>query len=195
MRDDIQLRYGTVAMIFHWLIAALLIANLALGLYFADLPRGDWRTELGQLHKSIGLTVLMLSVLRLAWRLTHPVPPLPAGMRWGLRFAARATHWLFYVLIIGIPLTGWIFVSASPVPTIFFGLFHWPNLWFMADMPRAQKIPLRETFNSIHVVLAWAAIVLIPLHVLAALYHQYIRRDELLPRMLPYRRTRVETMP
>lgn len=191
MKDDIQLRYGTVAMIFHWLIAALLIGNLALGLYFADLPRDHWRSELGQLHKSIGLTVLMLSVLRLVWRLTHPVPPLPAGMNWYLGLAARVTHYVFYFLIIAIPLTGWIFVSASPVPTVFFGLFKWPNLWFMAGLPHAQKVPWRETFNSVHVVLAWASIVLIPLHILAALYHQFIRRDELLLQMLPYRRARL----
>ena len=194
MQDDIQVRYGTVAMILHWVIAALLIANLALGLYFSDLPRSDWRSELGQLHKSIGLTVLVVSLLRLGWRLSHPVPPLPPGMNWALRLSARVTHYVFYFLIIAIPLAGWIFVSASPVPTIFFGLFKWPNLWFMAHLPRPEKISMRETFNNIHVVLAWTAIVLIPLHVLAALYHQYIRRDGLLLRMLPYRRPNVETI-
>ncbi|HSC17380.1 MAG TPA: cytochrome b [Rhizomicrobium sp.] len=197
MQDDIQLRYGTGAMIFHWLIAALLIANICLGLYFADLPRSDpWKFELTQLHKSIGLTVLVLSVLRLVWRLTHRVPPLPADMDWGLRVAARASHYLFYFLIIAIPLSGWIMVSASTLglPTNYFHLFHWPNLWFMTDLPRAQKIGLHEPLESVHNVLAWSAIVLIPLHVLAALYHQYIRHDELLLRMLPYRRPRLETL-
>ena len=197
MKNDIELRYGTGAVIFHWTIAALLIANICLGLYFADLPPDAWKGELAQWHKSIGLTVLVLSVLRLAWRLTHPVPPLPAGMHWSLRMAARATHYLFYFLIIVIPLTGWMMVSSSPIarPTVFFHLFNWPNLWFLADLSRPQKIPLRETFDNIHVVLAWSAIVLIPLHVAAALYHQFIRRDGLLIRMLPYRRPRVGTTP
>jgi cytochrome b561 len=197
MKDDIQSRYGTGAMILHWAIAALLIANICLGLYFADLPHSDpWKFELTQLHKSIGLTVLTLSILRLAWRLTHSVPPLPADMHRALRFAARATHWLFYFLIIAIPLSGWIMVSASRLglPTHYFHLFYWPNLWFMADLPRSQKVALHDPLQSVHNVLAWSAIVLIPLHVLAAFYHQYIRRDELLLRMLPYRRSRLETL-
>jgi cytochrome b561 len=196
IRDDVQLRYGTVAMIFHWVIAALLIANIALGLYFADLPHSDpWKFELTQWHKSIGLTVLTLSIFRLLWRLSHPVPPLPTGMYWGLRLAARASHYLFYFLIVAIPLTGWIMVSASPLglPTRYFHLFNWPNLWFLADLPRAQKIPLRNDFDNIHVFLAWSAIVLIPIHVAAALYHQFIRRDELLWRMLPRRRATLES--
>jgi cytochrome b561 len=183
-------------MIFHWVIAALLIANIALGLYFADLPHSDpWKFELTQWHKSIGLTVLVLSILRLGWRLTHPVPPLPQGLHWALAMAARVTHYLFYFLIIAIPLTGWLMVSASPLglPTHYFGLFNWPNLWFMADLPRAQKIPLREAFDNVHVFLAWSAIVLIPIHVAAALYHQFIRHDDLLWRMLPRRRSALET--
>jgi cytochrome b561 len=195
MKDDIQLRYGTGAMIFHWLIAALLIANICLGLYFADLPRSDpWKFELTQLHKSIGLTVLMLSVLRLFWRLSHPAPPLPIDLYWGVRVAARASHYLFYFLIIAIPLSGWLMVSASPLgfPTNYFHLFHWPNLWFMADLPRAQKVALHDPLESVHNVLAWSAIVLIPLHVAAALYHQFIRRDDVLRRMLPRRRTSLE---
>lgn len=198
IRDDVQLRYGTVAMIFHWVIAALLIANIALGLYFADLPHSDpWKFELTQWHKSIGLTVLTLSILRLAWRLTHPVPPLPTDMYWALRVAARASHYLFYFLIVAIPLTGWIMVSASTLglPTRYFHLFEWPNLWFMADLHRDQKIALHDTLESVHNTLAWSAIVLIPIHVAAALYHQFIRRDDLLWRMWPRRRATLESAP
>jgi cytochrome b561 len=199
MQDDIRLRYGTVAMIFHWLIAALIIINLALGLYFADLPRSDpWTYELTQLHKSIGLTVLALSILRLAWRLTHPVPPLPTDLYWGFRFVARATHYLFYFLIIAIPLSGWLMASASTLglPTNYFHLFSWPNLWFMAHLPRTEKMALHEPLKSIHKVLAWSAIVLIPLHIAAALYHQFIRHDDVFLRMLPRRRrSRLAPMP
>src|SRR6478752_7144306 len=111
MTDDIQLQYGTVAKTFHWVIAALIVTNIALGLYFAALPHSDpWKFELTQLHKSIGLTVLLLSIFRLLWRLSHPVPPLPADLQPVIRIAAHATHYLFYFLIIAIPLSGWIMV-------------------------------------------------------------------------------------
>src|ERR1700743_823997 len=123
--------YGSVAMFLHWTIAVLIIANLALGLYFADLPRSDPHLfVLAQTHKSIGLTVLVLSVLRVLWRLVNPVPPLPAAMNPALKFLARATQVLLYVRIIAIPLPGWLMVSTSRLglPTPFFFLFDWPNL-------------------------------------------------------------------
>lgn len=181
-------RYGTVAMTLHWLIAALVIANICLGLYFSDLSRDDPSLfGLVQTHKSIGLTVLVLSVIRLLWRLVNPVPPLPPGLSAPLRFAAHASHFLLYFLIIAIPLSGWALVSASPLglPTMYFGWFEWPHISILADMTRAQKEPLRHAFGTTHVVLAWSAIVLVPIHVLAALYHQFIRRDDVLKRMLP----------
>jgi cytochrome b561 len=181
-------RYGTVAMSLHWLIAALVIANICLGLYFSSLNRDDPSLfTLVQTHKSIGLTVLVLSVIRLLWRLVNPVPPLPAGMSVPLRFAAHASHFLLYFLIIAIPLSGWALVSSSPMglPTMYFGWFEWPHIGFLADLTRAQKMPLRHDFGTIHVYLAWSAIVLVPIHVLAALYHQFLRRDEVLKRMLP----------
>src|SRR6185295_18726218 len=99
-------RYGTVAMTLHWLIALLLIGNLCSGFLLANVLPDDawWHFDAVQLHKSIGLTILMLSVLRLAWRLVNPIPPLPAGMSMTLRVLARGTHYLFYALMIGIPL-------------------------------------------------------------------------------------------
>ena len=183
-----MLRYGSVAMTLHWLIAILLICNIALGLYFADLPHSDpnkfWLT---QTHKSIGLTVLVLSIARVAWRLMNPVPPLPRGMGLPLRILARGTHVLLYVLIIAIPLSGWALVSSSPLglPTMYFGLFQWPHIPFLADLALAQKKMLRENFALIHVVLAWSAIVLIPIHVAGALFHHFLRGDDVLRRMLP----------
>jgi cytochrome b561 len=184
-RNNAQ-RYGSVAMTFHWVIALLVIANVCLGLYMSDLPRSDPnKFMIFQMHKSIGLTVLVLSVLRVLWRLVNPVPPLPAGMSPALRFAARATHFLLYFLIVFIPLTGWIMVSASPLGngTSYFGLFEWPNLPLFAGMTREQLHPVHETWEAAHIVLAWSAIVLIPIHVGAALYHGLIRRDGVLQRM------------
>lgn len=183
-----RLRYGTVAMSLHWLIAALVIANICLGLYFADLPHSDPnKFFLTQTHKSIGLTVLLLSLARLLWRLVNPVPPLPRGMSRPLRILARGTHFLLYFLIIAIPLSGWALVSSSPLglPTLYFGLFQWPHIAFLADLARDQKKLLVQNFATIHIVLAWSAIVLIPIHVAGALFHQFVRGDDVLKRMLP----------
>jgi cytochrome b561 len=183
-----RIRYGAVAIGLHWLIAAGVLANIALGLYFADLPDSDaekfWLT---QTHKSIGLSVLALSVLRLAWRLLHPVPPLPQSMPALMRFAARATHVLLYFLIVAIPLSGWAFVSSSPLglPTLYFGWFAWPDLPYISELPRAAKKIVSHEFGDVHVLLAWSAIALVAIHILAALYHQFIRRDDILARMLP----------
>ncbi|HWA90815.1 MAG TPA: cytochrome b [Rhizomicrobium sp.] len=171
--------YGSVAIFLHWTIALLIIVNLALGLYFADLPKSDPNLfVLAQTHKSIGLTVLVLSVLRVLWRLINPVPPLPADMPGGLKFLARATQFLLYMLIVAIPLTGWLMVSTSRLglPTPYFFLFDWPNL---------PRIGEHEQWEDIHSLLAWSAIVLVTLHVAGALYHLAIRRDGAFQKMLP----------
>lgn len=184
-----SLRYGTVAMTLHWLIALLIAVNLGLGFYFANVEAHSdpIRFDLIQTHKSIGLTVLVLSLLRLAWRLMNPVPPLPQGMSAGLKFAARATHYLFYVLIIAVPLAGWAIVSSSPLgtPTIYFGLFQWPHIWFLADLPRAAKKENVEVFEETHELLAYSAFGLLLLHVAGALWHQFVRHDDVMRRMLP----------
>jgi cytochrome b561 len=181
-------RYGTVAMSLHWLIAALVLTNLYLGLSFDTYPKGDPTLfQMVQIHKSIGLSVLVLSIARLIWRLIHPVPPLPAGMSPALKFLAHATHYLLYFLIIAIPLSGWAMVSTSRLglPTSWFGLFDWPNIGFIANMPLDHKRSLHEPLEAIHMYLAWSAIVLLVIHVAGALWHQFIRRDDVLKRMLP----------
>ena len=181
-------RYGNVAMTLHWLIAIAIILNICLGLYMSDLPRGDPNLfAIVQFHKSVGLTVLALSLARVVWRLVNPVPPLPDTMSPALRVFAHATHFLLYCLIFLIPLSGWAMVSASPLglPTVYFGLFQWPHIPFLAELPRAQKIPLRHEFGRFHEWFAWSAIILIPIHVLGALYHQFIRGDDVLKRMVP----------
>lgn len=180
--------YGSVAMFLHWTIALLVIANICLGLYFPDLPRSDPNLfKLAQIHKSIGLTVLVLSLARVLWRLVNPVPPLPADMNGGLKFLARATQFLLYFLIVAIPLSGWIMVSASRtgLPTPYFYLFDWPNLPFFDALDLAGKRSAHEQWETVHGLLAWSAIVLVPLHIAGALYHQFIRRDRVLKQMLP----------
>lgn len=188
MASTLSYRYGAVAMAFHWLIAALVLVNVGLGLSFDSFQRGSAeRLQIVLIHKSIGLTVLVLSVLRLVWRLLHRAPPLPAGMNPVLKVAAHTSHVLLYFFIIALPLTGWAMVSASSLgqPTHWFGLFDWPNLSFLANLPREQRAPYRELFDDTHVFLAWSAITLVVIHVLAALYHHFIRRDDVLRRMLP----------
>jgi cytochrome b561 len=182
------LRYGNVAMTLHWLIAALVLVNLILGPIMTDLPRADPnRFMLYQLHKSVGLTVLTLSFVRLGWRLINPIPPLPRGMSPLLRFGARASHFALYFLITAIPLAGWSMVSSSSLglPTLYFGLFSWPNIWFLAELPASTKVSNLELFKDTHALLAYVALGLASLHVLAALYHQFIRRDDVLRRMVP----------
>ena len=181
-------RYGTVAMTLHWLIALMLIANICIGLYMGDLPRDDPnKFALFQYHKSIGLTVLLLSLIRLGWRLVNPVPPLPRGMSPLMRALAHISHFVLYFVIIAIPLSGWLMVSSSSIGlgTPWFGLFNVPDAPFLSTLPRALKHPYHEAFETVHVYLAWATIALVPIHILGALYHQFLRRDDVLKRMLP----------
>lgn len=191
-----RLRYGAVAMTLHWLIAAAIVFNICLGLYVANVQTDQDPSHFAfiQFHKSVGLSILVLSLLRLAWRLINPVPPLPATLTPGLKVLARGTHYLLYFLIIAIPLAGWALVSSSPLglPTPYFGLFHWPNIPFLADLPRAQKVPLRHEFFALHMYLAFSAIVLVVLHVAGALYHQ-LHGDDVLRRMLPGTRVAGQT--
>jgi cytochrome b561 len=180
-------RYGAVAMVFHWLIAVAIITLLVVGKYMVDLPNSDPnKFALYQLHKSSGLTVLALSIGRILWRLINVVPPPPVGMPVWQRWAASASHLAFYVLIIAIPLSGWSGVSTSPlgIPTIWFGLFEVPSLPGLVGGD-AQK-DLHEQFVSAHELLGNSMILLLILHVGAALKHHFWDRDTVLTRMLPF---------
>lgn len=179
-------RYSAVAIALHWLIALAIVALVAIGILMTSLPDTDLARKfaLYQLHKSLGITVLALSLLRLAWRLTHRPPPLPGTLKPWERRAARATHIGFYGLIIVIPLLGWAMVSASPynIPTVLWGEIPWPHL----PVPKSAF----EAFRAGHVLLAFGAVALLVLHVAAALKHHYILHDDVLARMLPFMRRR-----
>ena len=183
-------RYTTVAIVLHWLIALAILSLLAIGLTMTRMPQGITAYKLFQLHKSIGITVLALSLLRLLWRLTHRPPPLPAGTKPLEALAAHGTHWAFYVLMIGMPLTGWALVSSSPMnlPTVLFGLVTLPDLPRLGDLP--DKKAVSDSFAAVHSTGAWIMIALLVLHVGAALMHHVIRRDEVLHHMLPFLRVR-----
>jgi cytochrome b561 len=191
-----RLRYGTVAVTLHWLIAVAIICMIGFGYYLSTLPITDPSLyRLVQIHKSIGLTILVLSLLRIAWRLANPVPPLPDTLGKPMKVLARATHILLYVLIVAIPFSGWAMVSASPlgIPTMWFGLFQWPHIAPLAHLPFDQKDAKEEAIHTVHAWLAYGTAVLLVLHVGAALLHHYIMKDDTLRRMWPGTRLKVET--
>lgn len=169
-----QQRYSTGAILLHWAIALALGFQLALGF---SMPKDERGFELFQLHKSVGITILLLTLARLAWRLTHRPP---AAVEDGFQgFLAKAVHTLLYVFMVGMPLTGWAIVSTSriEIPTVFWGVIPWPHL----PLPGSINEAVEET----HELLAWIGIALIVLHVAGALRHQFLLRDGLLRRMGP----------
>ncbi|MEM1396136.1 MAG: cytochrome b [Pseudomonadota bacterium] len=183
-------RYSLVAIAFHWTIAALIIGQIAGGLYMSRIAQGASQFELYQLHKSFGLTVLALSVLRLGWRLITPVPPLPDNMISWQKRVAKFTHIAFYVLMISLPIGGWALVSASPyadsIPTFVFGLFEWPHLPFFEGVEDREG--LTKSISRSHLVGGLTMAALFFVHAGAALKHQFIDRDDLLFKMLPFKR-------
>jgi cytochrome b561 len=175
-------RYGAVAQTLHWIVAALIVTQFVLAWTADDLPLGMHKLILLARHKSVGMTVLMLAVLRLGWRLGHPPPPLPAGMAPLEQRLAHATHAAFYVLLFAMPLTGWLMSSAKNYSVSWFGLFTWPNLIGRDETAFAW---LRGT----HTTLSWALLAIAVLHMLAALKHHFWNKDSVLKRMLPFTTT------
>jgi cytochrome b561 len=184
--------YSRAAIALHWIMAVLILGNLVGGLFLETLFNSDDPAmrdlgfQLVQLHKSSGLTVLVLALARLALRVREGFPPLPAHMTVTERRLARLTHIGFYVLMIGLPMTGWLMSSASPLgfPTFWFGLFEWPNL------PVPTSDALSKAFGNAHEVMAFTAIALLVLHVAGALKHHFLDRDDVLARMIPVLRPR-----
>lgn len=175
-RGDAVTRYTITAIVLHWTIAALVILNviLAFGSEWAD-----W--GMIPTHKGLGIAVLLLSVARLIWRLTHRPPPLARSISGWQRIAGHATHYAFYFLIIALPLSGWWFSSSAEQrrPLTFLGLFDIPYL------PVAQGGPLGGVLHDAHVYMGWVATALILLHVAAALRHHLVLRDNTLARIAP----------
>lgn len=189
-------QYTAIAIVLHWAIAVAIIGNFGIGLWMhaaIEQAASQARAVAAyQLHKSIGLTVLLLSLLRLAWRLSHPPPSLPAHMPGWARIAAHATHWLFYLLMIAIPLSGWVYVSAQwrgdsalNVPTLWFGLFEVPHLFWLDTTPDSVRQQWSASALSAHELTAFASMLLLILHVAAAFKHQFADKDEVASRMIP----------
>lgn len=173
-------RYGLPAMALHWIMAALMIGLFAFGLWMDELPKNDFRVSMFGLHKSLGVLVLLLVAVRLAWRAVNPAPRPVAGPLWQ-QLAAHGAHLALYGLMIAIPLAGWLMSSAAGKPVSLFGLVTLPPLI-------GQDKPLKETFEEVHSALAFAMIGLVFIHAAAAVWHQRIRKDGVLARMLPLAR-------
>ena len=178
-------RYTGTAILLHWLIFVLVACGFTLAVYMVDLPLSPQKLKYFSWHKWIGVTIFLLAVARLAWRLTHPAPALPASMPAWQRHAAAASHILLYILIVVIPLTGWLYSSASGVPTVYLRVVPLPDLL-------AKDAALAELLKFIHILLNYTMLALVTIHSLAALKHHLLDRDDVLARMLPLVKPRGE---
>ena len=169
-------RYSNTAIALHWLMALLIFAMLPLGHYMHDLKLSPEKLQLYSYHKWIGMSLLLLAVLRILWRLTHK-PPVLLMPRWQ-QVASSAVHDLLYLLFIAIPMTGWLMSSAKGVQTVWFGILPLPDLV-------GKDKELGHLLGNVHEVLSSLLVVLIALHIAAALKHQFIDRDQLLFRIWP----------
>lgn len=173
-------RWGWVSQALHWLIAVLIVVIAIIGLTMGDVPNSPRKVSVYALHKSLGLTVLALAAVRLAWRLHAGAPrDLPGTPAWQQRVAS-ATHAALYGLMFAMPLSGWLLNSAAGYPLQWFKLFNLPAL-------AAQDDALRELAEELHEAGFWLLLVLVLAHVGGALFHHLFRRDDTLRRMLPRR--------
>jgi cellulose synthase/poly-beta-1,6-N-acetylglucosamine synthase-like glycosyltransferase/cytochrome b561 len=183
-----SMRYTRTAMFLHWLIALAIAINVGLALSVDYLPDGAVRPVIDA-HKSIGITVLGLALIRLLWRFSHVPPPLAAGMAAWERRGAHAAHAILYGLMLALPLSGWLHDSAwkdaATHPMRLFGLLPWPRIHAISMLDPASKEPLHTIFGHVHTWLADALYVLFVLHVGGALKHQLLDRQPELQRMLP----------
>lgn len=172
-------RYTGVAIALHWLLAVLVLGQLALGWWMIGLPdrpkglQAPWFN----LHKSVGLTIAALMLLRLGWRMRHPAPPLPQSIPRWQRLAARVNHGLLYACLLLLPLTGYLGSSFSGYPIKYFGIT-------LPDWGWAAP-PLKQFFSTAHVAAVWLLMALVALHVAAALAHLLVNRDGVFGRIWP----------
>lgn len=174
------MRYTRTAMSLHWLIALMLFGMFAFGLYMVELPLSPQKLKFYSYHKWAGVTVFLLVLARLAWRITHRPPALPAEMPAWQVTAAKAGHHLLYLLMVIVPLSGWLMSSAKGFQTVWFGVLPLPDLL-------AKDEALGEALLLTHRLLNWFFMLVVAGHVVAALKHHFIDRDGLLSRMLPGR--------
>jgi cytochrome b561 len=169
--------YTPVARFLHWLTAALVLILIVVGAVIAN--TGDWpgKMVVYDLHKSTGMVVLVLVLFRLFYRLTHPPAPLPADMPPIMQLAAHANHWTLYALLIIQPIVGWIATSAYPAPIPVYWLFEMPRIW-------PEDRAFSERMFTVHAIVATLLVIVAAIHIGAALYHHFVRKDEVLMRIV-----------
>ena len=164
----------------HWLAALLIFTGFGLGLYMTDLEFSPDKLRYYAWHKWLGITVFLLAAARLAWRAANPAPALPNAMPTWQRRVAGAAHVMLYVLMVAIPLSGWIYSSATGVSVSYLNLVDLPNL-----VPKDRE--LAKTLLLVHQSLNYLLAAVVTVHVSAALWHHFVDRDDVLARMLPGR--------
>lgn len=172
-----RLQYGTTAKVFHWLVVALLVVQYLIGWLMPDLHRGQQPGAGMIFHVSFGITILVLIVMRLIWRLTHPVAPESSLPPWQ-RLSSEVVHWLLYALVLGTTVTGWLFASFRGWSLTYFYLTPLPML-------AGDNVAAGKAIDGLHQVMEWALFVMIGIHVAAALAHIFVYRDKVMQRMLP----------
>jgi len=173
----VRQQYDSSSKMLHWLIVALLVVQYPIGWLMPDIHRGMTPGAAMILHISFGILILLLILLRFAWRLTHPVTPESSLPHWQ-RLGSEAVHWLLYALVLATTFTGWLFASFRGWSVSFFYLFPLPML--ASDNAAAGR-----AIDGLHQAMEWTLLVFVGLHVLAALVHTFIYRDRVLQRMLP----------
>lgn len=176
-------RYTWVAIALHWTIALLIFGGWGLGLYMQELPLSPDKLRYYSWHKWSGVSVFLLAIARVAWLATHVPPPLPTHMSQSQVRLARATHAVLYALMFILPLSGWLMSSAKGVPTVYFGVLPLPDLV-------AKDKALGDRLGELHEALAFVLAALVLVHIAAALKHQFVNRDGLMARILPFRKTK-----
>ncbi len=170
--------YTQTAKSLHWLMAILLFGLLALGFYMHDLPLSPEKLQLYSWHKWAGVTAFLLVLVRLAWRIAHRPPALPDSMPKTMQLAAHAGHLGLYLLMLAIPLSGWLMSSAKGFQTVWFGVLPIPDLL-------DKNKELGDLLQQVHMLLNLAFIAILAGHIGAALKHHFIDKDDILTRMLP----------
>jgi cytochrome b561 len=181
-------RWGAISQLFHWTCAALVVALGSIGLYMTELTSQVAKIRIYALHKSLGLTLLALVLLRLLWRWTHAVPDAIPGTSRRLKLAADGMHGVLYAMMIAMPLSGWLINSTAGYPLQWFRLFNLPAI-------AAKNEHLNGIAKELHEFGFWTLVVLVVGHVGAALYHHLFLQDGTLHRMLPSRRRPPGTAP
>lgn len=176
-------RYSCTAIGLHWIAALLIIGNLAFGLTMVDLPLSPAKLRYYAWHKWAGVTIFLVSAVRLLWRLAHPAPALPESMPAWQRTAANASHHLLYLLFFVVPLSGWLFSSAAGFQTVYFGVLPLPDLL-------ARNKELADILKLVHRCANYTLAALVVVHVAAALKHHLVDGDDVLARMLPLLKSR-----